>query len=300
MLTTILVPLDGSPFSERSLERAAAIAHRTGARLDLVRVMPPAYRPTMSQGISPSDNTLDLDLRRAAVEALEQAATRLTTEGLTVSHALLEGEVVPQLLARATEQGAGLVVLATHGRTGWRRALLGSVAAALVHECSAAVLAVRAHDTAVAEPAPMDGAVVLPLDGSQRDSVARDLAKLVAEIVPAELILLNVVSPVVLAERASVAAVDRVALRDQRASAEEYLGRVADDLRASSISVSVQTVPDDDPAEAILRVAARTHAQLIAMVTRARGGSRLWSPGSVADRVLREGDRDVLLVREHA
>lgn len=297
MLSTILVPLDGSPFSELALERAAAIARRSGAHLDLIRVMPVAYRATHSQGISPSDSVLDTDLRHAAMEQLDQTAARLTTAGLSVSHALLEGEVVPQILARVAERKVGLVVLATHGRTGWRRALLGSVAAALVRECPAAVLAVRAADPDAPVTTVASDPVVLPFDGSERDTDALELARMVAELLPAELVLLNVIAPVILPDRADVAAVDRVALRNQRASAEQYLERMAEPLHTSSIAVSVHTVPDDDPAQGIRRVATRTNAQLIAMVTRARGGSHLWSPGSVADRVLRDGDRDVLLVR---
>lgn len=297
MLSTILVPLDGSPFSELALERAAAIARRSGAHLDLIRVMPVAYRATHSQGISPSDSVLDTDLRHTATEQLDQTAARLTAAGLSVSHALLEGEVVPQILARVAERKVRLVVLATHGRTGWRRALLGSVAAALVRECPAAVLAVRAADPDAPVSTVASDPVVLPFDGSERDIDALELARLVAELLPAELVLLNVIAPVILPDRADVAAVDRVALRNQRASAEQYLERMAEHLRTSSIAVSVHTVPDDDPAQGIRRVATRTNAQLIAMVTRARGGSHLWSPGSVADRVLREGDRDVLLVR---
>jgi nucleotide-binding universal stress UspA family protein len=297
MLSTILVPLDGSPFSELALERAAAIARRSGAHLDLIRVMPVAYRATHSQGISPSDSVLDTDLRHATTEQLDQTAARLTAAGLSVSHALFEGEVVPQIPARVAERRVGLVVLATHGHTGWRRALLGSVAAELVRECPAAVLAVRAADPDAPVTTVASDPVVLPFDGSERDTDALELARMVAELLPAELVLLNVIAPVILPDRADVAAVDRVALRNQRASAEQYLERMAEQLRTSSIAVSVHTVPDDDPAQGIRRVATRTNAQLIAMVTRARGGSHLWSPGSVADRVLRDGDRDVLLVR---
>lgn len=297
MLTTILVPLDGSPFSERALERAAAIARRTGARLDVVRVVPPSARATVSQGLTRTDVQLDADIRRATAEALEQVVQRLTAAGLKVSSALLEGDVVPQILARVADQRAGLVVLATHGHTGLRRALLGSVAAALVRECPAAVLAVRAREGDAPETTPVRETVVLPFDGSERDADALELARMVAELVPADLVLLHVITPVVLPDRSDVAAVDRVALRTQRAAAEEYLGRVAADLQADSIPASTHSVPDPDPAEGIRRAAARVGAGLIAMVTRARGSSHLWSPGSVADRVLREGDRDVLLVR---
>jgi nucleotide-binding universal stress UspA family protein len=156
---------------------------------------------------------------------------------------------------------------------------------------------VRAADPDAPVTTVASDPVVLPFDGSERDTDALELARMVAELLPAELVLLNVIAPVILPDRADVAAVDRVALRNQRASAEQYLERMAEQLRTSSIAVSVHTVPDDDPAQGIRRVATRTNAQLIAMVTRARGGSHLWSPGSVADRVLRDGDRDVLLVR---
>lgn len=298
MLTSIVVPLDGSPFSEMALARAADIARRTGARLDLVRVLAPGYRPTMTRNVSPTDATLDQDLRREAVEALGATAQKLTVSGLVVSHAVVEGDVAAEILAHVKKQGAGLVVLATNGRTGLRRLLLGSVAAALVRECPAAVLVVKAREAISTDVVASGDAVLLPFDGSERDYDALDLVQLVSELVPGKLVLLHVVEPVTLPGRGDVDAVDRAALRDQRASAAEYLARLAAELEGSSIKASVQTTPDDDATSGILRVASRVDASLIAMVTRARGGSRLWNPGSVADRVLREGDRDVLLVRE--
>ncbi|MDZ7630458.1 MAG: universal stress protein [Gemmatimonadaceae bacterium] len=299
MLTSIVVPLDGSPFSEMALARAADIARRTGARLDLVRVLAPGYRPTMTRNVSPTDATLDQDLRREAVEALGATAQKLTVSGLVVSHAVVEGDVAAEILAHVKKQGAGLVVLATNGRTGLRRLLLGSVAAALVRECPAAVLVVKAREAISTDVVASGDAVLLPFDGSERDYDALDLgATWSALLVPGKLVLLHVVEPVTLPGRGDVDAVDRAALRDQRASAAEYLARLAAELEGSSIKASVQTTPDDDATSGILRVASRVDASLIAMVTRARGGSRLWNPGSVADRVLREGDRDVLLVRE--
>jgi nucleotide-binding universal stress UspA family protein len=298
VLTSIVVPLDGSPFSEMALTRAAGIARRTGARLDLVRVLSPTYRPPIARNMSRTDPTLEHDLRRAAVEGLAATAERLTASGLVVSHAVVDGEVVPEILARVEQLGAGLVVLATNGHSGLRRLLLGSMAAALVRECPAAVLAVKARETSATDPDEVGDGVLLPFDASERDSDALDLARMASDLVPGKTVLLHVIEPVILPGREDVDAVDRVTLRQQRASADEYLARLAAELESESIDVSVQTTPDTDAASGILRMAARVNASLIAMVTRARGGSRFWSPGSVADRVLREGVHDVLLVRE--
>ncbi|MCU0636227.1 MAG: universal stress protein, partial [Gemmatimonadaceae bacterium] len=218
--------------------------------------------------------------------------------GLVVTHDVRVGPVVPTLLAYLREVGAMLVVVTTHGRRGLRRAVLGSITDALVRECPTAVLAVRARETADL-PASTSGLepVLVPFDGTERDADAIDLAKLVSTLIPTSLVLLHVIPPPRLPDRSPMAAIDRAELRQQHDVIGRYLAKQALDIGTPATPVSARIVPADDVADAITRAADREGARLIAMVTRGRGGASRWALGSVADRVLREGHHDVLLMR---
>jgi nucleotide-binding universal stress UspA family protein len=65
--------------------------------------------------------------------------------GVTVGHRLEEGDTVEDILTAAQECGADLIVMGTHGRTGLRRVLMGSVAENVVRRAPCAVLTVRDH-----------------------------------------------------------------------------------------------------------------------------------------------------------
>jgi nucleotide-binding universal stress UspA family protein len=124
----ILVPLDGSELSESVLDCAADFGEMFEASFRLVRVVPypldvaSPYLPTtfqMNQGL------VD-DARDAAREYLEEQAERLRKRGFDVAVAA-RVDVQPGhgILKEAEESGATLIAMATHGRTGLRRALLG-------------------------------------------------------------------------------------------------------------------------------------------------------------------------------
>ena len=114
MFHSVLVPLDGSPFSERALPLAEMVGRVAGTRLHLVSVEDPA-----SAGSDKERYLTDL-------------AQRLKDADIEVDHIILGGKVVDAIEDRAKQVGADLVVMVTHGRSGLERWRLGSVAEGLV------------------------------------------------------------------------------------------------------------------------------------------------------------------------
>jgi nucleotide-binding universal stress UspA family protein len=297
MRLPIVVPLDGSPVASGALPHAMAIARRLRAPLHLVRVVQPLPAAYQSTGVRPLDRSLDRERIDAAEQELAQTAEPLRHEGLDVETFTRSGEVIPSLAEHADIAKAQLVVMTTHGRSGWRRAVLGSVADALIRTVNTALYAVAAPD-GVPMPVPTPPVpVLLPLDGSEQDDSAIALADLAREALGAELTLLHVIAPAVDKSRQPVQQVDRVDLRDLRASMAEYLDRVAALLGAPDVPVGCDVVMDDDPAEGILRYASRREFSQLALVTRGQRGMNKWLIGSVTDRLLREGRASLLLVR---
>jgi nucleotide-binding universal stress UspA family protein len=143
MFQTILVPLDGSPFAERALPYAAAIARRTGACIRVVHKHIPRQpvHPDSVLADDPKPNPLTWKSEREYLEAITR---RLVAAGVsTVASALLEGPTVEAIAIEVTASKADLVIMTTHGRGLVARFWLGSVADALVRRLTTPILLIR-------------------------------------------------------------------------------------------------------------------------------------------------------------
>ena len=133
----ILVPVDFSPPSERSLEKALLLARAFDARITLLHIWSlPAIG--YAEGLAwPID-----DLQQAAREALAELYARTVKVHPNTDSVLLEGNEWRQILETAKSRGCDLVVMGTHGRRGLPRLLLGSVAERVVRLSPVPVLTV--------------------------------------------------------------------------------------------------------------------------------------------------------------
>lgn len=142
----ILVPLDGSPLAEAALPRAGELAHLLSAEMVLVRAVPArrveeiANPPTLDAHQSADDDEGD---EQTAEQYLETVATTWRQQGLRVVTIVHAARPASGIIAAAAESNADLVVMATHGRGGASRALLGSVALEVLHRGSLPVMLVR-------------------------------------------------------------------------------------------------------------------------------------------------------------
>jgi nucleotide-binding universal stress UspA family protein len=142
----ILVALDGSRRAEAILPSAAALARLFGAKLNLVQVVHPVTMMTDPPTAFPTE--LDEELtrlrRREAQDYLDGVAEQLTRQGVPASGAaVLGGSAFDTIRDAARAPGTGMVALATHGRGGLRRLVLGSVADKLVRGGELPVLVTR-------------------------------------------------------------------------------------------------------------------------------------------------------------
>jgi len=142
----ILVSLDGSPLSEGVLEPAAALGLALGARLGLLQVVSPVPLTSdpMIAYVTGFDEGLTTIRRQQAQDYLADIAERLREQGLQASSSAVVGSPVAEtILDVARGESVGMIAVATHGRGGLRRILLGSVADKLVRGAEKPVLVVR-------------------------------------------------------------------------------------------------------------------------------------------------------------
>jgi len=150
--TKILVPVDFSPHSDAAVATAIDLARRYHAALGLIHVyQPPSIVPPEGPpGMSDADLA---DLLGQIERRLEQTARGAKEAGVTsVDTALAHGVPFAEIVRHARAGGYDLVVMGTHGRTGIKHALLGSVAEKVVRKAPCAVLAVRLPGQAFEHP----------------------------------------------------------------------------------------------------------------------------------------------------
>lgn len=139
----ILLPLDGSPLAEEIIVHAAALGCLTDATYTLLRVVEPSalsYTP-----IDQLDWRTIGDQYAVAQEYIDQVADRMRLTGLHVRTAVVVGEPARAILSYARWEKADLIAMATHGRSGLRRILMGSVTDAVVHDALVPILVHRPH-----------------------------------------------------------------------------------------------------------------------------------------------------------
>lgn len=138
MYKKILVPLDGSAASESALPHAQALAKQFGAELELISVVVPTMMgdPSMSNVIEKEEVSEETAYLNSKVAELAQA-------GFAASAKVSEGLITDAILRAQVSEGVDLIVMATHGRTGLKHLLLGSVAESVVRTARVPVMLVR-------------------------------------------------------------------------------------------------------------------------------------------------------------
>ncbi|AXQ23086.1 universal stress protein [Acinetobacter wuhouensis] len=140
----ILVPVDGSETSLSVVKHAADIAKAFNSKITVVQVMtldPYIAAEYLSNG---QTNQLIERAREFIQDNINAAKEQFVAEGLQVETRLLEGESITHTLAQAVNDlKIDLVVLSSHGRTGLKKLIMGSVAQGLLTELQIPVLVVK-------------------------------------------------------------------------------------------------------------------------------------------------------------
>jgi nucleotide-binding universal stress UspA family protein len=286
MIDRILVPLDGSRMAEQILPHLRRLLYHHDSEVLLVRAAVP---PPTEDGFLIADSMLG-----AAREYLLKIEDRLVAQGARVRSVVRRGFPVGAILDIAEEEKATMLALATHGETGLKRLLTGSVAEALLRKSPVPVLVVR----------PFWSYELLPVRGDEDDfRPIREILLPLDETEDAEILI----PPVVELARLYDAAVVLLHVRPT-----ESLAAGASDLESRTHEAhlafyskalndqGVQTrslMGKGEPASEILATARALDIDLITMTTHGKSGLLRFLSGSVPEKVLHESTCPILVVR---
>jgi nucleotide-binding universal stress UspA family protein len=147
MYKSILVPLDGSKRAEAILPHVEELARRYEAKVILLQVIEPTY-PILG-----TQEAYAQLYEQSAERRAERAAAYLATlqddfdeKGIETKTLVGQGPVLEEIHVAAASEGADLIAIASHGRTGLSRVFYGSVAAGVLHRVDRPLLLIRSRD----------------------------------------------------------------------------------------------------------------------------------------------------------
>jgi nucleotide-binding universal stress UspA family protein len=304
MYSRILVPLDGSELSEGVLPYVRLLAKALNCPVELLRSMEP-LDPNFADsdhGIYP--HRIAESAKSHLEDYLNQHSSTLRSEGLVVSSTVREGSPASVIISEAEKHENGLIAMATHGRSGITRWLMGSVANKVLQGTSGPLLLVRSGQPREEDRGSSLKTVIVPLDRSPMSEQALPHAVALARALRLKVALVWVFPMIEghyndigyggttygIAEFGEVS-------REVEAAAQQYFARLQEDLQKQGISDVEVHLLWGHAASSIVDLARNTSDSLVVLTTHGYSGPSRWAMGSVADQIVRQAGEPVLMVR---
>jgi nucleotide-binding universal stress UspA family protein len=298
----ILCPIDFSDYSRHALDHAVAIARRYDSTITVMHVFSAAPMAAYAPG-SPGFESIVLtraDRDRLLVEMKRFIETE-TTQEISIEVTIREGNTATEILSHAVDLKADLLVMGTHGRSGFERLLLGSVTEKIIRKASCPVLIVpRHHPDAVPATPVLFKQILCPVDFSDCSMRGLNYAMSLAQETDAHLTVVHVMAfglDATADMNDTIMTDDRLSLADYRTrreeDARERLKKAVPETVAAYCSVDTM-VSSGKPSQEILRIAAERHSDLIVIGVQGRGAADLMVFGSTTNHVVRAATCPVL------
>jgi nucleotide-binding universal stress UspA family protein len=297
-ISRILCPIDFSEASRRALEHAVAFARWYEAKVVAFHVS--SSQPLPVAGSEFGGYATALPPAVKAEDVIEEAKRfcQPLSGGTALEIVVRQGNPVKEIVQQAEQMRADLLVIGTHGRSGFERLFLGSVTEKVLRKAPGPVLTVPPPIERPLEQPVLFKTILCPLDFSPSSTRALEYALSLAKEADARLILLHVIeSPLDGAHLGEMA----------HFTVPEYGRQVKKDaltrLKAAIPSEArVWCTPEEfvtmgKAHREILRVATETGAELIVMGVQGRGAVDLMLFGSTTNEVIRTASRPVLTLR---
>ena len=298
MFSKVIVTLDGSKTAENVLPHARALARGLNIAVDLISVIDLVE---MARSVSAAEglflDTLAEDETRTRGRYLEDIAKSFAAA--RVECHVLKGNPESVIVESAASDKDALIAMATHGRSGLNRWLLGSVAEKVLRGTSNSLLLIRASQST-----PLDGqaplkSIIVPLDGSALAETVLSTAGELARKLNLGLVLFRAYNiPYGFYDVGGGFAIDLDRLLAQtEAEVQHYLEEKSDMLKKAGVLDVTVASRQGYGADEIISYAGNTPDRLIAMCSHGRSGVRRWALGSVTETVVRHCANPVLIFR---
>lgn len=313
MYKKMLVPLDGSKLAEVVFVYAKELAGRLDLDLIFFHVCSPKERDLCQAYV---ERVTEI-VKRQAEEVQEQTGAQPRSKVIRARGELAEGHPAEEILRYADENDIDIILMATHGRSGVRRWIMGSVADKVLRASTVPVWLVRVGipDEIVYDKWPKR-TILVPLDGSKLGEAVLPHVEALAKqrgVEMADVVLIVVCEPSAMPAyyppsaqfetpggAVHVEPKEYMRLETERCQrlSEQYLDGVETRFRNAGLNVHSEVLTGK-PAQEIVNYANKHLFNLIVMSTHGRSGLSRWAYGSVTAKVLQGVSSPLFLVRPH-
>lgn len=298
MYEKILLPLDGSTLSECALPYARFLATALHVPVELLHAID-------ADIIAVCGNPRYVNDEKSLEERLKERNLRYLTkveslfpEPSKVSCSVEVSKAEELILARAQTEPDTLIVMATHGYSGIKRWLLGSVAEKVLHGATNHLLLIRATEEGMKSEVVSLQTLIVPLDGSPLAEIAIPYAVELASRLDLAITLIRAFSLQASTSMTEEQAESIQEVGDQIGKeAQDYLDEKAEHLRAQGVKKLSKVVVEGPAAESIITLAREKPNSWVVMGTHGRSGVSRWVLGSITERVTRHANDPVLVIR---
>jgi len=299
-INRILCPVDFSEFSERALEHAVTIARWYESAITVLHVVDVRLEPPVGPPLAPIalvPGPLTLAAREQITGELQRLVAAAAATDVAIETVVRDGRPDTTILEMATALRANLLVMGTHGRSGFDRLVMGSVTEKVLRKAVCPVLSVppRSHDGSRTSVAL--NSIVCPVDFSESSMEALQCAVSLAEESDGRLTVLHVADA--LAQHDLPVYELRNVAEFQAECDRRLRQRLADFVpgAARAYCTIEERVTYGKPWREILRVAEEQQADLIVIGVRGRSSADMVLFGCTTEQVVRQAACPVLTLR---
>jgi nucleotide-binding universal stress UspA family protein len=298
MYTRMLIPLDGSKTAENVLPYGRILARTFQIPVELMEVLDIAG---MASHVAAEKarrlDTVVTEGERSSEQYLKKIASSFS--GVNVGCTVERGRPEDVIVEKAAADKTTLIAMATHGRSGMSRWLLGSIAEKVLRAATNPLLLVRASEEALTEGEAVFRSIIVPLDGSELAESVLPTAVKFARLFNVGMVLFRTYELPASAYYGRENYLPNYEELKNRVKeqAQDYLDKRIEAIKAEGVQrVSSVLIEGSGPNE-IIDYARKTPNALITMCTHGRSGVKRWVLGSVTEKVVRHSGDPVLVMR---
>ena len=300
MYTQMLVPLDGSKTAEKVLPYARYLVGKFKIPVRLLAVIDIAEMAThISADKARFLDTMIEDGVRSSENYLREVAK--TFPGAEVKCTVEKGRAKEVIIEKGQADTGMLITMATHGRSGLNRFLLGSIAEKVLRGTANPLLLVRATQDVKSEGEANLKSIIVPLDGSELAESVIPMVVGVAKKLDLEVVLFRAYhvpyTPYAGNEGYYAGINYNELIASVRDEANEYLEKKTAEVKKLGVNEVKYASKEGIASDEIIALGRETPDNLIAMCSHGRTGMERWVVGSVTETVVRHSDEPVLVVR---
>jgi nucleotide-binding universal stress UspA family protein len=298
MYTRILIPLDGSKTAEKVLPYARFLVSQLKLPVELLAVVDIVEMAThiFADGARYLDTMIEDSVRNSEHYLRGIACTFPSGTKRTVE----KGKAEQMIIETAAADKGTLVTMATHGRSGMNRWLLGSVTEKVLRGGTNPMLLVRATEDGKVDGGATLKSIVVPLDGSElAEGVLSTVAELAKTLNLAVVLFraYNIPYSAYAGGEGYYALNYEELLKAMREEAVDYLEKKTEAVKKLGIANVSYVAKEGFAADEIISLPRKSPDNLIAMCTHGRSGVKRWMLGSVTETVVRHSGEPVLVLR---